>query len=55
LRKQARDNPTAFMSLLGRILPTQVNATVKTELTQLSDAEFIAIIASGEDEHRAVH
>ena len=46
LRQQARENPTAFMSLLGRILPTQVNAVVRTEARELTDAELVAI-ASG--------
>lgn len=28
LLQQTKDNPTAFMSLLGKILPMQVNASV---------------------------
>lgn len=27
LRQQAMDNPTAFMTLLGKVLPTQVEGT----------------------------
>ncbi len=29
LVSQARDNPTAFMSLVGRVLPLQVNAELE--------------------------
>ncbi|GKX35271.1 MAG: hypothetical protein MnENMB40S_28890 [Rhizobiaceae bacterium MnEN-MB40S] len=28
LEKQARDNPTAFLTLLGKVLPAQVDANV---------------------------
>jgi hypothetical protein len=63
LRQQARENPNAFMSLLGRILPTQVNATVRTEARELTDAELVAIAsgagiaeqATGEDEPSLLH
>lgn len=29
---QARDNPTAFMTLVGKVLPLQVNADVQTQV-----------------------
>jgi hypothetical protein len=50
LVEQARDNPTAFLSLLGKIMPTQINATVnKRELAEFSRDELLALIASGAD------
>jgi hypothetical protein len=33
LARQADDNPVAFMSLVGRILPLQVNADMKADVT----------------------
>jgi hypothetical protein len=46
LERQADENPTAFLTLVGKILPLQVNAKVKTELFELTDAELLAIVAS---------
>jgi len=36
LVKQAELNPTAFMSLLGKMIPTQIDATIKRELPEIS-------------------
>jgi hypothetical protein len=63
LVEQARANPVAFLSLVGKVLPMQVNTTVKRDIRELSKAELLAIIGSagidgqtsGENEHRAVH
>jgi hypothetical protein len=46
LLEQMAANPVAFMTLVGKILPLQVNAKVKTELFELTDAELLAIVAS---------
>jgi hypothetical protein len=43
LEEQMAANPAAFMTLLGKILPTQVNATIKTDVVELTDAELLAI------------
>lgn len=40
--KQAELNPTAFMSLVGKIIPQQIDATIKREVTELSRDELIA-------------
>ena len=32
LEKQARENPTAFLSLVGKIIPTQVTGELKAAL-----------------------
>ncbi len=32
LAKQAKDNPNAFLSLLGRVLPLQINADISGEV-----------------------
>jgi len=62
LEKQMEAYPTAFMSLLGRVLPMQVNATFKNDARDLSDAELLRIAGSiGEETHvladeaRSVH
>jgi len=31
--KQAKENPKAFMTLIGKMIPTAVNANIKTEPT----------------------
>jgi hypothetical protein len=36
LQAQARDNPTAFLTLVGKVLPLQVNADFKGEITQVT-------------------
>jgi hypothetical protein len=47
LAKQALKNPSAFMTLVGKILPLQVNASIKRDIRELSDSELVSI-ASGE-------
>jgi hypothetical protein len=44
LTRQATENPGPFLTLLGKILPTQVNATIKTEAAELTDAELMAYL-----------
>ena len=46
LVKQATLNPTAFMGLLGKIIPTQMDATVKRELPEMSRDELLALLGS---------
>jgi hypothetical protein len=46
LVKQAELNPTAFMGLLGKIIPTQMDATVKRELPEMSRDELLALLGS---------
>jgi hypothetical protein len=65
LREQATKNPTAFMTLLGKVLPTTLagSVEVKRDVRELTDAELDAIIgsageagpAAGEDEPPSVH
>lgn len=43
LARQAKLNPTAFMSLVGKLLPLQVNQTVRYDLSDLSDEELEAL------------
>ena len=33
LKKQAKDNPTAFMTLIGKIIPADVNAKIEGNFT----------------------
>jgi hypothetical protein len=49
LEKQADENPMAFLTLVGKILPLQMSATVKHDLSELTDAELIAIASAGHD------
>jgi hypothetical protein len=48
LVEQARSNPTAFLTQLGKVLPLQVNATVKRNIREYSTEELLAIIAREE-------
>ena len=53
LVKQAELNPTAFMSLVGKIIPQQINATVdKRDVTELTRDELLERIASARAAHR---
>lgn len=45
LHKQAQENPTAFMTLLGKVLPTQVNT--KVDVTDPLKQLFAEIADSG--------
>jgi hypothetical protein len=38
LQEQATDNPGPFLSLLGKVLPMQINASVKGKITVVVDA-----------------
>ena len=42
LVKQAELNPTAFMSLLGKMIPTQIDAPIKREMNR---DELLALLA----------
>ena len=55
LVRQAETNPTAFMTLLGKILPTMINATTKREVAEYTDDELRAILAAGEGKQPSVH
>jgi hypothetical protein len=35
LVSQAENNPTAFMTLIGKIIPTQVNASVEAKINAI--------------------
>ena len=52
LETQMEANPTAFMTLLGKVLPTVVDATHRNgrPLEELTDAELNEIIQSGRKE-----
>jgi hypothetical protein len=54
LVKQSAANPVAYMGLLGKIVPMQINATIKREITELTREELIAIASGGKViEHEA--
>ncbi len=63
LERQAIENPVAFMSLLGKILPTELKATVRYDIDDVTTAELIAIASGREgtaeaespEELRSVH
>ena len=48
LAEQAYKNPTAFMALVGKVLPLQVNAVIKRDVADMTEAELLAIIAAEE-------
>jgi hypothetical protein len=55
LVKQAELNPTAFMSLLGKMIPTQIDAPIKRELPEMTRDELVVLLnstrAAAEDGH----
>ena len=48
LAEQAHKNSSAFLALVGKVLPLQVNAVIKREVADMSEAELLAIIAAEE-------
>lgn len=46
LERQAEEQPVAFMTLLGKILPLQVKGDFRRDVNDISDAELIAIACS---------
>jgi hypothetical protein len=54
LERQAEANPTAFMALVGKILPTQVAVSDTRQLAEYTREELLAMLAtaraSAEDE-----
>jgi hypothetical protein len=53
LVKQAESNPTAFLTLVGKIIPAQINATVdKRDVAELSRDELLALIAQRRADRR---
>ncbi|MBV8800991.1 MAG: hypothetical protein JO208_14440, partial [Alphaproteobacteria bacterium] len=44
LVKQSRLNPKAFMGLVGKIVPTQIDATIRRELPEMSRDELLALL-----------
>lgn len=51
LAKQAKENPAAFMSLLGRLLPQELKAEVQAQVSaQLDPAKFFADLFRRPDE-----
>jgi len=45
LTKQASENPAAFMTLIGKVLPTQVDATVAATVRKI---ELVGVRPSGD-------
>jgi hypothetical protein len=48
LTQQARENPTAFLTLLGKVLPTTINANARITMdpSEMTDAEIVAELAA---------
>ena len=46
LAGQAETNPTAFLSLLGKCMPKEVNLAARIALSNMTDAELDEIIRS---------
>ncbi len=46
LERQAEANPVAFMTLVGKIVPQQVDATIKRELPMMSRDELLELLES---------
>jgi hypothetical protein len=46
---QAEKNPAAFLTLVGKIIPAQIDATIKRELPEMSRDELLALLLSARD------
>src|SRR5580704_5483737 len=46
LVKQAESNPTAFLTLVGKIIPAQIDASIKRELPEMSRDELLVLLNS---------
>jgi hypothetical protein len=48
LTQQARENPTAFLTLLGKVLPATINANARItrDPSEMTDAELVAELAA---------
>jgi hypothetical protein len=63
---QAEKNPAAFLTLVGKIIPTQIDAAVKRDVAELTRDELLALIADaraaraaaegeGTEQHSQIH
>ena len=53
---QAEKNPAAFLTLVGKIVPAQIDATVnKRDVTELTRDELLVLSAEARDEPPQVH
>lgn len=57
LTEQARENPTAFLTLLGKVLPAQIAAdiTMTHRVEQMTDDEIIAELKALESVSAVTH
>ncbi len=46
LVKQSKLNPAAYMSLIGRIIPQQIDATIRRELPEMTRDQLLALLDS---------
>jgi hypothetical protein len=46
---QAEQNPAAFLTLVGKIIPTQIDATIKRELPEMTRDELLALLCSARE------
>jgi hypothetical protein len=55
LVKQAESNPTAFLTLVGKIIPAQIDATVRRELPEMSRDELLTLLQASKPEEKVIH
>ncbi len=46
LEQQMGDNPVAFMGLVGKIIPQQIDATIRRELPMMTREDIVALLES---------
>ena len=46
LVRQAEANPSAYMALIGKIIPQQIDATIRRELPEMTRDELLALLDS---------
>jgi hypothetical protein len=44
LIQQARDNPGPYMALIGKIIPQQIDATIRRELPEMTREQLLELL-----------
>jgi hypothetical protein len=54
LVRQGEKNPTAYMALIGKIIPQQIDATIRRELPEMTRAELLELLDSADRTRHAI-
>jgi hypothetical protein len=54
LMAQAEKNPASYMALIGKIVPQQIDATIRRELPEMTRAELLELLNSADRARHAL-